>query len=303
MNLDIHAAVVMTVLLAVLGAGLSLWLGVRRIRKGRRVAYYRLRQREVGAGWRTLFTAILLLGAAWVVGRFGEPTVYRFFSPSPTSSLTPTITLTPTISLTPTITLTPTETLTPLFSYTPTEAPTPFMPEAVALQFTSSVTPNPEAVFSPIKFSRTIANFVAVDPQTVFENPIRRIFATFTYDKMTDGVQWTALWYRGETLVYYETEIWKGGTGGYAYSLWSPPQEEWLPGTYRVIIFVGLEWKVIGEFHVVGDPPTPTATISPTPTRTPTATVTPSRTVTPSQTATPSRTPTATRTLLATATK
>ena len=33
------------------------------------------------------------------------------------------------------------------------------------------------------------------------------------------------------------------------------PAEEWLPGTYQVIFFVGTDWKVVGEFRVTGEPP------------------------------------------------
>lgn len=296
MNLDIQAAVWTLVALALGGALLSFVGGIRRLRQARRVRYFRLRQRQAAGGWRAIWGALLMFGLAYLVGRFGEPAAYTFFPPSPTASLTPTLTLSPTISLTPTLTLTPSITPTPLFSYTPTPLPTPFIPEAIASQFTSSVTPNPKAVFSPIRFSRRIANFQPVNPQTVFQNPIDRIFATFSYDFMNDGVQWSMLWYREGTLICYETETWKGGTGGYAYSVCELPAEEWLPGNYRAVIFVGTEWKVINEFRVVGDPPTPTFTLTPSPTRTftPTRTSTPSATPTRTWTGTP--TPSSTRT-------
>ncbi|NTV37670.1 MAG: hypothetical protein HGA82_00490 [Anaerolineales bacterium] len=284
MNLDIHDAVVMMVILAAAGGVVSVWLGILRIRKGRAIAYYRLRRRQVQGGWRSLALAVLLAGVAILVGLFAEPAAYSIFPPSATPSLTPTITLTPTISLTPTITEIPSITPTPAISHTPTLLPTPFMPDAIAIQFTGAVTPDPAVIFSPLQFSRTISSFLAVDPATVFENPVGKIFATFSYDGMSDGVQWTALWTRDGEPVHYETESWKGGTGGYAYSSWEPLAENWLPGRYQVVLFVGVEWKVIGEFRVTGEPPTATFTVSPTITRTLTKTSYPSATLRPSDT-------------------
>ena len=45
--------------------------------------------------------------------------------------------------------------------------------------------------------------------------------------------------------------------GGYGFTEWKAPAEEWLPGTYEVQIFVGLDWKVVGQFILQGDAPTP----------------------------------------------
>ncbi len=103
--------------------------------------------------------------------------------------------------------------------------------------------------------------------------------AVFTYDQMTPNAQWTALWYRDGKLVHYETIPWDGEVGGYGFTEWEAPAEEWLPGTYEVQIFVGLDWKVVGQFILQGDAPTGVPTLSPTPTVTPS--VTPSPTETP----------------------
>lgn len=293
----------MAVILAILGAIASAWRGVRAIRGGRRVAYYRLRSSQVAGGWGTIVLAVLLVGLAYLIGVYAEPVAYTYLPPSRTPSRTPTISLTPTITLTPTISDTPTITPTPEFSYTPTPSATPYMPLAVEAQFTSSVTPDPDAVFSPLRFSRSVSNYEPVNPQPVFQNPLGRLFVTYSYDGMANGVQWTALWYRDGQLVHYETDVWIGGTGGYGIAFWDPPAEEWLPGTYQVIFFVGTEWKVLGEFEVTGLPPTstpsripslsPTASLTRTPTPTPSATRTPPPTATPrpSDTRWPSPTP------------
>ena len=102
---------------------------------------------------------------------------------------------------------------------------------------------------------------------------------------MQDGVQWTAIWYRDGKLVNFETKPWDGGTGGIGYSDWNPEPEEWLPGTYTVVLFVGLDRQTSGQFIVNGDPPTPLPTLSPT--ITPTIDSTPTIGETPSPTNTP----------------
>jgi hypothetical protein len=270
MNLDIHDAVIMAVIITILGAIFSAWRAVRSIRKSRNVVYYRIRYRLVSNGWWAIvFAALLVLGAV-LIGIVAEPVAYMYFPPSPTISSTATISPTPTISLTPTITETPTITLTPAMSYTPTITSTPFLPDAIEVQFSGTVTPNPGAVFSRLQFSRSVLKYKAVDPQTSFQNPIQKLFITYSYDKMSNGVQWTMLWYREGTLLKFDTSPWSGGTGGIGEYELDLPGGEWLPGTYQIIFFVGLDWKVVGEFRITGEPPT--ATPSPFPSLTPTMT-------------------------------
>ena len=152
------------------------------------------------------------------------------------------------------------------------------MPDAIAAQFSGAVTPNPAAAFSPLQFSRTVAKYKPVSPQTVFPNPVEKLFVTYSYDGMTNGVQWTLLWYRDGKLLKYDTSPWGGGTGGLGQYELDLPAEEWLPGTYQVIFFVGMEWKTVGEFRVTGEPPTLTPTSPPS--LTPTLTITPPPTFT-----------------------
>jgi hypothetical protein len=270
MNLDIHDAVIMAVIIAILGAIFSAWRAIRSIRKSRNVVYYRIRYRLVSKGWWAIVLASLLVLGAVLIGIVAEPIAYIYFPPSPTISSTPTITPTPTISLTPTITETPTITLTPAMSYTPTITSTPFLPDAIEVQFSGTVTPNPGAVFSRLQFSRSVDKYQAVDPQTSFQNPMQKLFITYSYDKMTNGIQWTMLWYREAKLLKYDTSPWSGSTGGIGKYELDLPAEEWLPGTYQVIFFVGMDWKVVGEFRITGEPPT--IAPSPFPTLTPTMT-------------------------------
>jgi hypothetical protein len=197
---------------------------------------------------------------------------YRFITPSPTvpASLTPTIT--PSISTTPTITLTPSITLTPAESYTPTPTGTPFIPLPVEALFEGRLTPPAEAAFSLLTFTNIGLDeeYNPVGPGTQFTNPVGHLYAVFTYARMVDDIQWTALWYIGTELVHYETLPWNGGSGGTGYTDWDPAPELWGAGDYVVQIFLGTDFQVSGTFRVVGDPPTPTVTSTPVPSATPT---------------------------------
>jgi hypothetical protein len=109
---------------------------------------------------------------------------------------------------------------------------------------------------------------------------------------MQAGVQWSALWMRGEELVCFESMPWIDSTGGYGFTECDAPIGGWMPGEYTINLFVGKEFKQSGSFTIAGALPVPSAT--PTLNRTPTLT----RTPTPSSTASPL--PTATRIVSAT---
>ena len=279
------------------GAILSFWTGVRSIRSSGDLPYFKMRRKQLERGWQQLFLGILLTGITIVLWFRGEPTAYRYMQITTTPSLTPSQTIAPSRTPIPSRTASPTITLTPAESYTPTITPTPYMPLAIEAQFEGLVTPPAEAVISPLTFAQGFdINYRAVNPNTVFRNPVGHIYGLFSYDKMADGVQWTALWYRAGELVYYETQVWNDGIGGFGFTDWSPEPEEWLPGLYQVQIFIGLEFKILGEFQVEGEAvtstPTQTTTLTPTISLTPTqpspATITPTRT--PSITPWPTRT-------------
>jgi hypothetical protein len=314
MNLDIHTGVQTALVLTILAILISFVSGYRSIRKGRSLKFFRMRRDRIVAGWRMIVIGVALMLVAFFLFRFAEPTIYRVYPP--TVTLTPTATQTPipTVTLTPTISQTPTITLTPSESETPTITPTPHIPLMVEATFVSTVTPKPGVIFSPLQFGQELdkTTYQLVNPADVFQNPVGHLYAMFSYDGMTDGVQWSALWYSNGALVHFETDPWNGGTGGRGYTDWQPEPWMWEPGTYEVQIFVGLEFVVSGSFTVEGAAPTPpasatpsplpTATLTPTSTRTQTATMTltATRTATPTPTSTstrgPSPTPTATLT-------
>ena len=187
------------------------------------------------------------------------------------------------MTVTPTVTLTPTVTETPTITPTTSITPTPFMPTEIYVQFTSVVTPNAAAVFSEPQIAKELnKDRTAVNPSNTFANPVGHLYGAFSYDKMTDNAQWTAIWVRltDNTIVCYESKPWDGSTGGYGYTDCNPASDKWQPGDYMVEIFVGVEYKVGAVFTVTGIPPTPTITLTPTATITPTRTITPTFTIT-----------------------
>jgi hypothetical protein len=287
---DIHSGIIATAILMILFAILGVRNGVRGLQAARKMTFYRLRRQREAGSWRLVGVAILLFLVGVWLPFYGEPIAYQYFPPSPTPQPTPTITIVPTITVSPTITLSPTITDTPLVTDTPTITPTPYLPQAILVLFQSAVTPNPATVFSPLLFTTASGNYPAVNPATVFRNPVGHMYGVFSYDKMSIGAQWTALWYQGGQLVHFETKAWNCvgcSTGGPGFTDWNPPADQWKAGGYSVQIFVGEEWKVIGQFLVQGNPPTPIPSLTSTSTQTVTPIPTPSRTATPSNTPTP----------------
>jgi hypothetical protein len=264
MNLDVHSGVITVVILLGIATFAIFYSGLRTLRSVKRIQFFRIRRDTSGQGWFVIFLSLLLLLFTFLIATYAEPVIYTYLPPSATLVPTPTLTLTPTISLTPTNSLTPT------ITNTPSETNTPGIPPTIEAGFLAQLAPNPDAVFSPIRFSRRIDNTnQPVTPLTEFKNPIDHLYGTFSFDKMLDGSQWTALWFCNENLVFFETLIWDGGSGGYGYTDWDPPDDYWPPGIYDVQLFAGNQWKRSATFTVIGFPDTPSPTLRTTSSVTP----------------------------------
>lgn len=324
MNLDIETTVrtIFTMLLIVAG-GLII-MAVRTFREASHLRFFLKKRALLSRAWQFVFIALIVVVGAFLINGYAEPVTYQFFQPSPTATLTPTVTLTPTI--TQTSTSTQTATITPTLEFTVT----PEVPLIIRQDFTSQVTPNPNAVFSALTFARSLTeDYLPIDPSDTFANPVETLYASFSYDSMSVSTQWTAIWFRDGELIKYETKPWNGASGGYGYSDCTLPAEDWLPGNYEVQMFIGEQWKTSGVFTITGEPPTPTSTptltftvtftpeptltiiptlpgtavltatlpSTPQPSQTPAPSVTqaPTRTLTPTQSPTPTLVPTATR--------
>lgn len=269
---DLQAGTIAIVLLLLLFAVLTVRAGLRTIQSARRMTFYHLRRQREAVGWRQLGLAVLLVLVALALPIYGLPIAYTYFPPSPTPSTTPSITPVPSITVSPTITLSPTITDTPVESPTPTASVTPNIPAPIQALFQSTVTPDPDVVFSPLEFSTVGGSYPPTRPNTVFQNPVGHMYGIFTYDGMLPGVQWTALWMHEGELVSYESYPWNGGTGGAYFTEWNPAADAWKPGIYTVQLFVGEEFITSGRFLVEGSAPTASVAQTPTVAATPSAT-------------------------------
>jgi len=277
MNLDIDTT--FKVILVLLGIGViaSVVMAIKSLNTARNLKFYRKRQDLIEYGWRLIFFAFLMVGIGFVFYRFGEPVAYHYFPPSPTITRTPTVTTTPTITLTLQNSLTPTITPTLERTYTP------MLPTEVMATILTPVGPDANAIFSPIQFStETDKDGLLINTTDTFTLPITQLYAGYTFDKMTTGVRWTAVWLYEEKYLCAETQIWKFSTGGAGYSDWCNQKitsDMWKPGNYEVQIFVGQTWKTSGRFTILGDQPTLDPSVSVTNTlNVPQVTLTPSLT-------------------------
>lgn len=280
MNLDIDTTFKVILVLLAIGVIASMVMAFKSLNAARNLKFYRKRQDLIEYGWRLIFFAFLMVAFGFVLYRFGEPVAYHYFPPSPTITRTPTITTTPTITLTLQNSLTPTITSTLERTYTP------MLPTEVMATIMTPVIANGDAVFSPVQFSEEVDDDgLVINTTDTFTLPITSLYAGYTFDFMTTGLRWTAVWlYEGQYLCA-ETQIWQFSTGGAGYSDWCNQKitpDMWKAGDYEVQIFIGQTWKTSGRFTILGNEPTLDPSISVTTTLNgPQVTLTPSLTPNP----------------------
>ncbi len=247
------AAFIMIGLAAMVAGGME-------IRSARGLRYFLLRRSRIANGWRLLVLGAAALLIGLLTTRFGRQVAYRIVPPTASITPSPTITLTPSATPSPTITQTPTITPTGTITPTPTMTGTPELPQEILLLVRSTEQPPADAAFSPPVFSQQISREnQPVRPQEDFQLTSGKLYATFTYNNLVDGMRWTAIWYLGSEVICLETLPWDGGTGGYGYTECEP--ETWKEGEYEVRIFFGEDWMTSSRFEVIK--PTPTPEIAP----------------------------------------
>jgi hypothetical protein len=167
MELDIHSAVQVSLVISVLALIASIWFGIQSIRKARDLPFFRMRRVTLTRGWRLMGWALFWGILALLLNSRVEPMIYSFFPPTATFTLTP-VTLTPSITVA-TITRSPTIS-NPLRLRYPTITPTPDLPGGETLRGTT--TPNPEAVFSDLHSPTDWIAYCPLKPGEVLQNPI-----------------------------------------------------------------------------------------------------------------------------------
>lgn len=292
--------------LLLLGSGLAAAAGVLILARSRRMRYFQVRRESVVRGWQLVLASVGLLIGAGLSFTLGVPLLRLAVPPTPTATLTspPSATLPP-ASLTPSTTASATATRTetagpsPTPSDTPTGTvtPTPELPELqITPILTATVTPPAQAAAGTIRFSpRDNCN---VETSTAFFDQLpKTIYAHFFYNNWLPGVQWSGVWLRDGQVIFSETRLWDGSTGGCGFTDYNNDRNWWPEGRYEVQIFVGSRWLASNTFEIRLASPTATITHTPTP-RTPTVAPTATASHTPPATPTPpaSPRPSATRT-------
>lgn len=299
MKLDLQAGVWMGLLLSVTILTFALVAGIRLIARSRKLLYYQLRQKRINQGWQMIFFSLFAVaGIAVFFPTFAkkyELDLALFPSLTPAPSATSYLTQAPLPSKAPT-------------TATPIPTPDPIdlvrLPRSVAETFTGELTPGPETVFSGMIISEdlNLEDYSPIDAGTEFAYPLKKLVATFSYDKMLQNVQWTVVWYRNDEMVHFETIPWEYAAGGYGYAEVTQEMTNLLPGLYLVEMYIGYELFSSAEFLITGTAPQPTNTRAPTLTPTASQTKAPTSTPTASQTRVPTQTPTTTHTRIPTST-
>ena len=277
-----------------LGAGLAGLAGLLTLGGARRMRYFQVRREAVLRGWGRLLTSVILFIAGLLAMGFGAPMMRLALPLTPTRAPTvtplatlvaPTHTASPTLAETATNTDTPGPSPTPSDTATPTISPTPLLPaDFITPILTATVTPPTQASAATLRFS--LKNDCTVtDSQGYFDQLPKQIFAHFYYDSWLPGVQWSGVWLRDGAVIFTETHLWDGSTGGCGYSNFDNSKAWWTEGSYEVQIFVGSRWLVSNRFQILRASPSPTASATRTE-RPPTATASPSDTPMPSATRT-----------------
>lgn len=301
--------------LLLLGFGLAAVGGLLTLAQSRRARYFQVRREAVLRGWQLLLASIgLLIGAGLSFG-LGTP-LLRLVVPA-TGTITPTVSPSPTVTpvASDTATLAPTDTETPGPSPTATDtatataSPQPSLPqEFITPILSATVTAPAAALAANVRFAANDNCAIATGDQ-FFDQLPKTLYAHFYYEGWLPEAQWSGVWLRDGAVVFVETHLWDGSTGGCGFSNYDNGKMWWQVGRYEVQIFIGERWLVSGQFEVVESSPTPTITatrtprpptetLSPTLTRTPvTPSATPSRTATRTPTGTPTRTPPPTNTI------
>jgi hypothetical protein len=152
------------------------------------------------------------------------------------------------------------ETPTPLATPTPVPpAPTPTPPvlatRAPTLSSsTAAGSPIPAPVdveMGPIAFATQITNRRdPISPTTIFSNTVSRVYATFPYTGMQNGLTWTQVWYFEDDEYSRGAENWEWGNDDRSFVFTKLVGA----GDYRLELYVNEELVASGGFTVVGPP-------------------------------------------------
>jgi hypothetical protein len=104
-----------------------------------------------------------------------------------------------------------------------------------------SVERNDDTELGQIFFSTEVdGNFNAIEPRFIFGEGRYRLYATFSYEGMADGMAWSWVWRHNGQVVDGNNELWAYGTDGPGYIFYAPPSG-FRNGEYSLEIWVNGE--------------------------------------------------------------
>lgn len=267
MSIEIYVAGAAALLL--LGGVLALLTGASALlRSRRRSSVFRLRRQAMLSGWRNITWGIFLLIAAGAVWWLGLPIAMLIAPPTatPTRSLTPVVTsantpapretAAPTVTVPPSETLPASQTITPTITPTPTVTPTPALPAILFPPGTLTVTPPANGVIANLRMSFLNECGSNRGVGDSFAANVEAVYALFDYDAWLPGARWTTVWLFNDRIVFVETLLWDGSTGGCGFADYDNAGQAWAVGTYEAQIFLGDRWVGSSRFFI-GVTPTP----------------------------------------------
>ena len=214
-------------------------------RQARRAPYFRMRRAAAVRGWR--WVLVLLVSAGVFIASLRLP---RVVPPSDVDALPPVPTSTqPPI---PTATIPPPPAL-------PSPTPTPPPPTATATPTPTStptesgVVPLPDATLEITAIATGISpSSLPISPGMEFPAGIQRVYYTFRYSNMTDGVLWTRTLLFNGAPIREESGAWEAGESGVGYYYFFS-QDGWPPGQYEVRFTIGDRIADSAEYTITGE--------------------------------------------------
>ena len=103
-----------------------------------------------------------------------------------------------------------------------------------------------------ISFSTKISdNYEAIDPTNIFAVGSYTVYATFSYDGMTDGLAWAWVWRHDGEVVDGDNEYWEYGDDGPGYIFYNP-EAGFRAGEYTLEVWVNGELLTRSNMRMTG---------------------------------------------------
>lgn len=113
----------------------------------------------------------------------------------------------------------------------------PVLPEKYD-QFEPTAELRPDTALGEISFSTEVdADYQPIAPGQIFPEGAYKLYATFSYEDMADGLEWAWVWRHNGRVVDGGNELWVYGADGPGYVFFNP-EEGFLAGEYSLEIWV-----------------------------------------------------------------